>query len=184
MKSLLTAVAAAALLAACNQSDNANQALADASASANEAAASVENAVAVAPATPLEKEAALAMMKTRHDNYEKIGDAMKVLSRELKGDSPNLTAVRSNADTIATLAPQVKDWFPAGTGKDVGKTHALPAIWEKPEDFAAKARGFERAAAAFQAATKGTDIAAMQASLGDLGKSCKACHDLYREKDD
>ncbi|GAA4722472.1 cytochrome c [Sphingomonas lutea] len=184
MKSLFTAVAAAALLAGCNQSDNANEALADANASGNAAAAAVENAVAAAPATPLQKEQALALMKERHENYEKIGDAMKVIGRELKSDSPDLAAVRTNADAIATLAPQVKGWFPQGTGPDVGKTEALAAIWEKPEDFAAKAAEFERAAAAFQAATRGTDVAAMRAAQGNLGKSCKACHDLYREEHD
>ena len=184
MRTLLTAVAAAALLAACNQSDSANGTLAEANASGNEASAAVENAVAAAPATPLQKEQALALMKERHENYEKIGDAMKVIGRELKGDSPDLAQVRTNADTIATLAPQVKTWFPQGTGPDVGKTEALAAIWEKPEDFAAKAAGFERAAAAFQAATRGTDVAAMRAAQGNLGKSCKACHDLYREEHD
>ena len=184
MKSLLTAVAAAALLAACNSNDNANQALADANASGNEAAAAVENAVAAAPATPLQKEQALALMKERHENYEKIGDAMKVIGRELKGDSPDLAAVRTNADTIASLAPKVKTWFPQGTGPDVGKTDALAAIWEKPEDFNAKAGDFEKAALAFQAATKGNDVAAIRTAQGDLGKSCKACHDLYRAKDD
>ena len=184
MRSLFTAVAAAALLAACNQSDSANDALADANASGNQAAAAVENAVAAAPGTPLQKEQALALMKTRHDNYEKIGDAMKVLGRELKGASPNLAEVRTSADTIAALAPQVKTWFPEGTGPDVGKTDALAAIWQKPEDFAAKARDFETAAAAFQTASKGTDVAAIKAAHANLGKSCKACHDLYRAKDD
>ena len=184
MRTLLTAVAAAALLAACNRSDSTNEALAEANASGNQAAAAVENAVAAAPGTPLEKEQALALMKERHENYEKIGDAMKVLGRELKGDAPDLAQVRSSADTIAALAPQVKTWFPEGTGPDVGKTDALAAIWQKPEDFAAKARDFETAAAAFQAASKGSDVAAIKAAHGNLGKSCKACHDLYRAKDD
>ena len=184
MRSLLTVVAVSALLAGCGQSGDGNQALADANASGNAASAAVENAVQNSSATPLQKEQALALMKTRHDNYERIGDAMKVLSRELKGDQPNLAAVRTNADTIASLAPQVKTWFPEGTGPDVGRTDALAAIWQKPEDFAAKARGFEAAAAAFQTASKGSDVAAIKAAHADLGKSCKACHDLYRAKDD
>ena len=53
-----------------------------------------------------------------------------------------------------------------------------------PDDFAAKARGLEQAALAFQTATQGNDVAAIRAAQGNLGKSCKACHDLYREKDD
>ncbi len=109
---------------------------------------------------------------------------MKVIGRELKADTPDLAQVRQNADVIATLAPQVKTWFPQGTGPDVGKTDAKAEIWQKPDDFAAKARDFETAAAAFKTAAAGNDLAAIRAAQGNLGNSCKACHDLYRAKDD
>jgi cytochrome c556 len=179
----LTALATLSLTA-CNQSDNGSATLAEANTTGAEAANAVENAILEAAGTPLQKEQALKVMKDRHENYEKIGDAMKVIGRELKGDSPDLAQVRQRADVIATLAPQVKTWFPQGTGPDVGKTDAKAEIWQKPEDFAAKARDLETAAAAFQTAAQGTDVAAIRAAHGNLGKSCKACHDLYREKDD
>lgn len=171
------------LLAACGSSGDGNASLAEANSSGNEAAAAVENDVRQADATPLQKEQALALMKQRHENYEKIGDAMKAISRELKSGSPDLVQVRAGAATIAELAPRVPDWFPAGTGPDVGKTEARAAIWEKPEDFAAKARDFQAAATAFQTAAQGSDLAAIRSAQADLGKSCKACHDLYREEE-
>lgn len=180
----LTALATLSLLTACNQSDDGNATLAEANATGAEAANAVENAIQEAAGSPLEKEQALKVMHDRHENYEKIGDAMKVIGRELKGDSPDLAQVRQNADVIATLAPQVKTWFPQGTGPDVGKTDAKAEIWQKPDDFEAKARDFETAAAAFKTAAAGNDVAAIRAAQGNLGKSCKACHDLYREKDD
>jgi cytochrome c556 len=181
----LTALATLSLLTACNQAanDDAN-ALAEATASGAEASNAIDNAIEEAAGTPLQKQEALALMKTRHENYEKIGDAMKVIGRELKGDTPDLAQVRRNADVIATLAPQVKTWFPQGTGPDVGKTDAKAEIWQKPDDFAAKARDLEQAALAFQTATQGNDVSAIRAAQGNLGKSCKACHDVYREKDD
>ncbi len=180
MRILLTACAAIAL-AACNQSDN-NVSIEEANASGNAAGNAIANAAAAAPAAPLEKQAALALMKERHENYEKIGKAMKSIGRTLKSDSPDLAVVRSGADTIAGLAPQVKSWFPAGTGPDIGKTEAKAEIWQKNEDFNAKADDFVRAATAFQAAARGGDLAAIRAAQGDLGKSCKTCHDLYREE--
>ena len=134
------------------------------------------------PLAAVDPETAKRLMHDRHENFEKIGDAMKVISRELKTDSPDLPQVRQSADVIATLAPQVPSWFPPGSGPDVGKTEAKAEIWQKPEDFAAKARELNRAAAAFQAATRGNDVAAMRAAQGELGKACKACHDLYREE--
>lgn len=181
MKKLMIAGTACALLAGCNPPGGENV-LAEANATGNAASAAVENAVLQADATPLQKEQALALMKQRHEDYEKIGDAMKAVSRELKGDSPNLAEVRKGADLIATQAPKIPTWFPAGTGPDVGKTEAKAEIWQKPEDFRAKAAAFSKAASAFQAAARGNDVAAIKAAHGDLGKSCKACHDLYREE--
>ena len=138
----------------------------------------------VGNAAPATREAALKLMHDRHEHMEDIGDATKLVSRELKQSQPDIAPIQGAAASIATLAPQVLGWFPTGTGPDVGKTHALPAIWEKPEDFASKARDFEAAAKTFDAAAKSGDLAAIRASFGELGKSCKACHDSYRAKDD
>ena len=183
MRALLVLSAAMALLTACNQPEGGNQVLAEANESGTMARNAVENAVAQLNAPPLEKEQALAMMKRRHDNYERIGDAMKAVSEQLRDDSPDLAQVRQHAATIAELAPQVPSWFPAGTGPDTGRTHARADIWANPEDFAAKAHAFNENAQAFNAAVQGADLAAIRTAHADLGKSCKACHDLYREKD-
>jgi cytochrome c556 len=180
---LVVVAATGLLLAGCNQSPAGDNALAEINASENAAGAAVENVVDASSAAPLPKEEALALMKERHEHYEKIGDSMKVISRELKGDSPDLTVLRREAASIAELAPQVPDWFPEGTGPDVGKTHARAEIWQKPEDFKAKSAAFAAAASKFQASANSSDLAAIRAAHGDLGKSCKACHDLYREKD-
>lgn len=174
MKKLLIAVAAGALLAGCRGQEQAE-------APGNQVMPSAETRTE-GLGEPIARERAVTLMKERHENFEKIGDAMKVVSRELKGDNPDLPQLRQNADVIATLAPQVPSWFPPGSGPDVGKTEAKAAIWEKPEDFAAKARAFSEAATAFQAAARGTDVAAMRTAQGNLGKTCKACHDLYREE--
>ena len=179
---LLAAVAAVTLLAGCREA---------ADAPANNVATkdspvfpvTNDNPEAVPP-PPATKEAALKLMHDRHEGMEDIGDATKVLSREMKASSPDLGAVRTHAATIARLAPEVSRWFPAGTGPDVGKTRAKPEIWQKPEDFAAKTRAFQAAARSFDATAKAGDVAAIKASFGELGKSCKACHDLYRAPED
>ncbi|MBA3678330.1 MAG: cytochrome c [Sphingosinicella sp.] len=171
------------VLAACDSSGDGNNILAEANASGNAAGAAVQNEVGESGATPLQKDQALALMKQRHENYEKIGDAMKGIGRELKAESPDLAEVRSGAAVIAGLAPQVPGWFPAGTGQDVGKTDALDEIWMKPEDFAAKAKAFRESATAFNTAAQGSDLASIRAAHANLGKSCKTCHDLYREKE-
>ena len=182
MKKMVVA-AAVMLLAACGSSGEGDDPLAEANASGAAAGAAVEGAVQQSGGTPLQKEQALALMGQRHVNYEKIGDAMKLISRELKAENPDLGRVRPGAATIAELAPQVPTWFPAGTGPDVGKTEARAEIWQKPEDFAAKAQAFREAAVAFSGAAQGSDLAAIRNAHANLGKSCKACHDLYREEE-
>ena len=179
MKRVLIAAAAIALLAACRE-----QAAGDRAAE-NEAVNGAETAEAAAPlGAPVAGEEAKRLMHVRHEGMEDIGDATKVLSRELKSDGPDLAKVRENAATIARLAPEVTGWFPPGTGPEAGKTDAKPEIWQKREDFAAKRDAFQRAAQAFNAAAQGNDLAAVRSAFGELGKSCKACHDPYREKDD
>lgn len=120
------------------------------------------------------------LMHDRHERMEEIGDAMKLVSGELKKDSPDLAKVRSGAATFARYAPQVKGWYPPGTGPDVGKTRAKVEIWQKPDDFHAKALQFEKSSKAFSAAASGNDLAAIRAAHADLGKACKACHEPYR----
>ena len=174
----LAAVAAAALLTGCRES-------ADAPA-ANEAVANrpvlpiTDDDPAAVPPAPASKEEALKLMHDRHEGMEDIGDAFKVLGREMKGSAPNLEQVRTHAATLTRLAPEVSRWFPAGTGPDVGKTRAKAEIWQKPEDFAAKTRAFQAATRSFDATVKAGDVAAIKASFGELGKTCKACHDPYR----
>jgi cytochrome c556 len=90
--------------------------------------------------------------------------------------------VRKSAATIHAFAPQIPSLFPPGTGPDAGKTDAKAEIWQKPDDFLAKSRDFTAAARAFNAAAQGSDLTAIRAAHGTMGKTCKACHDLYREE--
>ena len=188
MRIFLISTAALALLAGCSQSAD-DDAMGNTAANSgpvlpitDEDAAAANAATVALPTQPVVKEQAAAFMKQRHEDYEKIGDAMKVVSRQLKGDAPDLAAVRENAGIIASLAPRIPSWFPPGTGPDVGKTEAKAEIWQKPEDFLAKSKDFTAAASAFNTAAQGTDVAAIRAAHATMGKTCKACHDLYREE--
>jgi cytochrome c556 len=182
MKKLLIAAAVVAL-SACNQSADANQALADANASGNAASEAVENAVRQSDATPLQKEQALALMKQRHENYEQIGKANRAVRKALESSSPDLATVRQSAARIEQLSSQAPTWFPAGTGPDVGKTEAKADIWQQPQQFAAGMKDFQAAAAAFNRAAQGNDVAAIKAAHADLGKTCKSCHERFRHED-
>ena len=189
-RTLLAATAVFALLAGCRDAAE--------DAPENEAQSNAVNMARTAPegrnavdptgaqtiaAAAVSADQARVIMHDRHENYEKFGDAMKAITRETKAASPDLAVVRKNAAVFTQLGPKMLSWFPPGTGPEAGKTDAKAEIWQKPEDFAAKARAFNQAATAFQAAAQGNDAAAVRAAHANLGKSCKACHDLYRAED-
>ncbi len=178
----LVAGAAVILLAACGSAGEENDAAA-ANPSGNVSSAAQDKKVQYSSSTSLEKEQALVLMEQRKKNFKKIGGAMKVISRELKGQSPNLNHLRTGAATIAQFAPQVPAWFPAGTGPDVGKTGARAEVWQKPEGFAAKSQAFREAAVTFNTAVQGSDFGSIRSVYATLGKSCKGCHDVYRAEE-
>ena len=140
-------------------------------------------AAAGAIAAPLSKKAALKIMHERHEGMEAVGTTNKILRRELEADTPNLRAVRSAATSMAGLAAKSSKWFPKGSGPDAGKTGAKPEIWQNPGDFAAKQRDFQAAARALDRVASSGNVAAIKASHAALGKTCKGCHDVYREED-
>jgi cytochrome c556 len=176
-KSVLIAVATVSLVA-CRQSEQAP--------ASNEAAATNADAPAApaAPAVPVTPDQAEALFHERHKGMETIGKSVKTIKQTLDSGSPDLTAIRTAAAKIDDLAGKSSGWFPLGTGQDVlHKTRALPAIWEKPEDFAMKDRNLREAATALNAAAQSGDLSQINARFADLGKTCKACHDNYRAEE-
>lgn len=86
---------------------------------------------------------------------------------------------KAHALAFAELSKMPPKLFPEGSG--TGKSSALPAIWEKPEDFRRAMTAFEVAAAdPGKAAT--TDPKAVGPAVDALGKTCKGCHDTFRKE--
>lgn len=115
----------------------------------------------------------------RQKLMEANGDAAKQLGAMVKGEAPYdpvqareaLETIMSDMETFVTL-------FPEGT--ETGhETRALPAIWERPDDFEAKAEDLVLAAeAAHAVADEGLD--SFRPAFGDLGDACGACHEDFR----
>ena len=56
-------------------------------------------------------------------------------------------------------------------------------IWENMEDFSAKMDDLRSTSAALQTAAASGDRKAIGKAVGDVGQSCKACHDEYKSED-
>ena len=173
---VLTALASVSLVACGQNATSTNNNVAETSANSVEA---TESAATPAPA-PATKEEALKVMHERHEGMEQIGKSTKAIKRQLDSSSPDVAEIQKAATTIADLAAKSPNWFPLGTGPDVGKTGAKPEIWQTYPDFVSKDRDFGKAAQAFDAAARSGDLSKIKAGFADLGKSCKACHDKFR----
>jgi cytochrome c556 len=132
------------------------------------------------PISPENKQA----METRHEGFEKIGDSMKTIADAMKAGSGLTPEVAAAANRINELAPQLKDWFPAGSGPETKrKTRAKAEIWQKPEEFAQKRETLATEAAKLAALANANDAAGFAAQVPALGNACKSCHDEFRAKE-
>lgn len=61
-----------------------------------------------------------------------------------------------------------------------GNGDALPAIWQKAADFKAEQDKFFAAVDKLNAAAQTGNLEQIKAAYGDVGASCKACHQAYR----
>lgn len=119
----------------------------------------------------------------RHDNFEKLGAAMKRLNDEVKKGEPDIAVVRAQTATMARLANGLPTWFPRGSG-----VAARPASEAKAEIWTDQA-GFNAAASAMQVQVSklnqfalAGDLNAVKGQIRPVGGTCKGCHDKFRQE--
>jgi cytochrome c556 len=112
------------------------------------------------------------------------------LGKMASGDAPfDKAAFQTNAERIKDVwSMNVGQYFVPGTEKPVSGskyasfTDAKPEIWSQMEKFKAVAQQATQRVDALAEAAKSGDEGKMRAAAGELGKSCKACHDDFRAK--
>lgn len=116
-------------------------------------------------------------IKERQAIMKKNGEATKLVSAMLKGETPYDAAAAAEAmNGINGVMDKFVTLFPEGSAEG---SDAKPEIWEDKADFEAKAETVKEAAAkAAEAAPGGKD--SFQAAFADVGQGCKGCHEKYR----
>jgi cytochrome c556 len=142
-------------------------------------------APADAPTDGVAKAEVPPVLKEREENFEAIGDAFKAARGELEKDAPDFALIAAKATDINTRAMKIEGHFPVGTSTADGfKTEALPAIWEKPEEFKAAAQKLVDESAKLMTIAAEGDKAATAAQAMVMGGACKGCHDNFRLDDE
>ncbi len=138
-------------------------------------------ATAIVTAAPAD----VAMIKSRQDKLRDMGSALKKIDDELKRRSPDWdNVIQPNVQILHERSPFLPKWFPKGSGPEAGaKTYALPAIWQKGDDFAKHAKSMIAESAKLNQVFAKKDTAELRAQVIALGKTCKGCHDDYRSPD-
>lgn len=122
-----------------------------------------------------------ALVENRKMLMDGIGGAMGTLGCYMKGECTLPDPVLANlAKGIAFSAGAAPAAFEPQTPDATVKTTASADIWANWDDFAGRFPEIKQAALALADAVG--DKGAMGAAMGNLGKSCKACHDKYRSK--
>lgn len=124
-------------------------------------------------------------VKQRQDKLRDMGGALKAITDELKKPKVDWdNTIIPNAQTLKDRSGYLLNWFPKGTGPDAGvKTYALPAIWQKSDDFTKLGKTAQAEAVKLDQVANSRNQDALKAQAVALGKACKACHDDYRSKD-
>ncbi|MFK8083177.1 MAG: cytochrome c [Granulosicoccus sp.] len=137
------------------------------------------SAVAVAADGPFDK-----AIKARQAMFQIYGFNTGILGAMAKEDMPYDAEIAAeaaaNLNAAANLG-QSQMWPPGSDSETEGNAtnRALPALWETYPAAVEKGDALKEATAAM-AAVAGDGLGALQGAMGDVGASCKGCHDDFR----
>jgi cytochrome c556 len=126
-----------------------------------------------------------AQIKPRQDKLRDMGGALKAITDELKKPKVDWdNVIIPNTQTIKDRSAYLLNWFPKGSGTEAGvKTYALPAIWQKQDDFTKIGKAAQAEAIKLDQVANSKNLDGLKAEAVAMGKACKACHDPYRSPD-
>ncbi|SHI27552.1 c-type cytochrome [Ferrimonas marina] len=107
---------------------------------------------------------------------ENFADMGAMLKKKKPMDSE---AFAQRAQHLALLAEIPFTGFIPGSDK--GKTDALGKVWQQRSDFDQRASQFAQATATLAQVSQGNDLKATAKAFGDVGKTCKGCHDNFKK---
>ena len=112
-----------------------------------------------------------------------VGGNMKGAALIIQGKvdfNDNLAGHAQAISEAAKIAPAAFKQNTDGEGRE--KTTAKGEVWSKWSDFEAGLKKLQEEAAKLAQVAGSGDMAAAGAQLGALGKTCKGCHDNFRDK--
>lgn len=117
----------------------------------------------------------------RQGVYSVIGWNFGPMVGMVKGEAPFDGAVfEEKARRVKELSVMALEGFK--TKAMTEDSEAKESIWENWDDFVAKMDEMNNQVAKLYEVSKQRDLEAIRAMFGDVGGSCKSCHDDYKEE--
>lgn len=121
-------------------------------------------------------EARTTAFKAMMPNFSSMG-------KMVKGEEPyDVEKFKTAAVAFAEESKEPFEHFERDAAVD-GKPQdgdALPAVWEKPEEAKAAEEKFHAAVEKLTTEAQSGNLDTIKVAYGDVGASCKACHDNFR----
>ncbi|NKD54541.1 MULTISPECIES: c-type cytochrome [unclassified Haematospirillum] len=119
-------------------------------------------------------------IKYRENNMEIIGSHMNSIVAIIKEQVPHKEHLATHASGLSAAAKMSSAAFKEKTSG--GDTTAKDTIWSDSAKFDEAMQMMLTSTAKLETAAASGDMSAVQAAVGDVGKSCKNCHDTFRNK--
>jgi len=105
---------------------------------------------------------------------------MKILARSMNQikNATGLTDMQAPATAIVSATKNLFNLWPEGSGGE--NTRAKNEIWSNMADFKAKLTDMKDAADKLSLVVNGTDETMVKSRFFAVGRTCSACHKIYR----
>lgn len=120
-------------------------------------------------------------VKYRQSALSVMGSHFGRIGAVVKGEKPyDKAAVEADLAIVETMVKLPWSAFPPGS--DTPNSKAKPEIWKEQAKFKENSEKVQADVAKLSAAAKSGDLDAIKTAFGAAGKTCKSCHDSFRNK--
>jgi len=120
---------------------------------------------------------ATGVVKERMDNFKLAKQSMKIIKQAIK--APDFQIITLESEKLVNWGNEMLNYFPEGSNQKPSETR--PLIWQEWSQFDDHRQTYLEYSNTLMESAKEQDLDAVINSYGELAKSCKACHDRYKD---
>ena len=120
---------------------------------------------------------ATGVVKERMDNFKQAKKSMRAIKQSIK--VPDFQTITLESEKLVKWGDVMLNYFPEGSNQK--PSEAMPLIWQEWNRFDDHRQTYLQHSNTLMESAKEQDLDAVINAYGGLAKSCKACHDRYKD---